>query len=355
MSTAKSNGKHADRSHTCGTSVVCGGAGFLGSHLCARLLDEGRQVVCVDNFSTSELEAIEPLLSHPRFELIKKDVSLLTKEEVSHANRIYNLACAASPVRYQRDPLDTLFSSVHGMDNVLRIARATGARVFQASTSEIYGHPTVHPQPETYWGYCNPVGPRACYDEGKRCAETLCLIHQEQFGTAVRIARIFNTYGPGMHVGDGRVIINFIVQALADEPITVYGDGSQTRSFCYVDDLIDGIERLMNMPGQRVGPINLGNPAEIPVRNLAQRVVQLTGSKSYIVVKPLPIDDPPRRRPDITLARQVLHWQPRIDLDTGLRLTIADVRRRQLAAAAILRPGELPAMARSSLAGVNVL
>jgi UDP-glucuronate decarboxylase len=241
---------------------------------------------------------------------------------------IFNLACAASPVHYQRRPLETLLSSVRGMDTLLRIAHRCGARIFQASTSEIYGHPAIHPQTENYWGYVNPIGPRSCYDEGKRCAETLCFIYKEQHGLSVRVARIFNTYGPGMQLDDGRVVINFIMQALAGKPLTVYGDGTQTRSFCYVDDLIDGILRLMDAGDDCSGPVNLGNPVEIPVLELAERVIRLTGSHSKIVVSPLPVDDPPRRRPDISLAIQSLGWRPRTDLETGLSLTIRDVELR---------------------------
>jgi len=308
--------------------VVCGGAGFLGSHLCARLLREGHRVICVDNFCSSDADTIEELAAHPRFELLHRDITALTEEELGKVSAIYNLACAASPARYQRTPLETLFTSVHGMDNLLRIARGRGARVFQASTSEIYGHPTVHPQTEQYWGHVNTVGPRACYDEGKRCAETLCFIYRQQYGVPVRIARIFNTYGPGMRLRDGRVVINFIVQALAGEPITLYGDGSQTRSFCYVEDLIDGVMRLMDAADDLGGPVNLGNSVEITVRELAERIVRLTRSRSKIAVHALPVDDPPRRRPDIALARDALGWQPQTDLDTGLKMTIKDVERR---------------------------
>jgi UDP-glucuronate decarboxylase len=268
---------------------------------------------------------------------------------------IFNMACAASPVHYQKSPLDTLFTSVRGMDNLLRIARRCGAKIFQASTSEIYGHPTMHPQSENYWGYVNPIGPRACYDEGKRCAETLCFIYRQQYGVSVRIGRIFNTYGPGMRLSDGRVVINFIVQALANEPITVYGDGTQTRSFCYVDDLIDGVMRLMNGPDDFSGPVNLGNPNEIQVRELAERIIRLTGSDSEIIVEPLPIDDPPRRRPDISLAYEALRWRPRTDLDVGLKLTICDVARRlEGGDATLLRPtAELAA--RGALAGARAV
>ena len=331
MSTAKSNGANGKSSRSTAPPVlVCGGAGFLGSHLCARLLARGERVICVDNFCTSEESAVEALLDRPGFVLLRRDVGSLQEGELGPLRAIFNLACAASPIHYQRSPLDTLFSSIRGMDNLLRMARACGARVFQASTSEIYGHPTMHPQAETYWGYVNPIGPRSCYDEGKRCAETLCFIYKELYGVSVRVARIFNTYGPGMRLTDGRVVINFIMQALAHEPLTVYGDGTQTRSFCYVDDLIDGIVRLMDGGEECSGPVNLGNPAEIPVLELAERIVRLTGSRSQIHMRPLPVDDPPRRRPDISLAARVLGWRPRTDLDTGLRATIRDVELRLL-------------------------
>ncbi|HEU4604484.1 MAG TPA: UDP-glucuronic acid decarboxylase family protein [Steroidobacteraceae bacterium] len=308
--------------------LVCGGAGFLGSHLCTKLLSEGQRVICVDNFCTSDEDGIDHLLSHPRFELMRRDVATVEESECGDLAAIYNMACAASPIHYQRDPLNTLFSSVNGTNNLLRIAKRQDIPLFQASTSEIYGHPTVHPQTEKYWGHVNTVGPRACYDEGKRCAETLCFIYREEFGVPVRIARIFNTYGPGMRLKDGRVVINFIVQALRDEPITVYGDGSQTRSFCYVDDLIDGILTLMRNKDGFTGPVNLGNPLEVPVRELAERIVEITRSRSQVILHPLPIDDPPRRRPDISLAAEKLGWKPRTDLDTGLSLTIRDVERR---------------------------
>jgi UDP-glucuronate decarboxylase len=308
--------------------VVCGGAGFLGSHLCTRLLNEGQRVICVDNFCTSEVDAISHLIDHPRFELLHRDITMLSEEEIGNPSAIFNLACAASPIHYQRSPLDTLFTSVRGMDNLLRLARLRGAKVFQASTSEIYGHPTIHPQTEKYWGHVNTIGPRACYDEGKRCAETLCFIYQNEYGVPVRIARIFNTYGPGMRLKDGRVVINFIVQALAGDPITIYGDGTQTRSFCYVDDLIEGIMRLMDVSNDFSGPVNLGNPTEITVRELAERIVQITQSTSKIIVQPLPIDDPPRRRPDVSLAYEALAWRPQTTLEEGLRLTVRDVEER---------------------------
>jgi UDP-glucuronate decarboxylase len=268
------------------------------------------------------------LLEQRNFILLRRDVATLQEDELGPLRAIYNFACAASPVHYQRSPLDTLFSSIRGMDNLLRMARRYRARIFQASTSEIYGHPSIHPQAETYWGYVNPIGPRSCYDEGKRCAETLCFIYKELHGVPVRVARIFNTYGPGMRLTDGRVVINFIMQALAGEPLTVYGDGTQTRSFCYVDDLIDGILRLMSAGDDCCGPVNLGNPVEIQVRELAEHIIRLTGSRSPLHVRPLPVDDPPRRRPDIGLAMRALGWQPRTDLETGLKLTIRDVEMR---------------------------
>jgi UDP-glucuronate decarboxylase len=276
--------------------------------------------------------------------MLERDIASLDPEEFTHADAIFNLACAASPLHYQRSPIDTLFSSVRGMENLLMLARRTGARVFQASTSEIYGHPTVHPQTENYWGYVNPIGPRSCYDEGKRCAETLCILYEQEYGVPVRIARIFNTYGPGMQTSDGRVVINFIVQALNDEPITLYGDGSQTRSFCYVDDLIEGIMRLMDPQNQVRGPINLGNPTEVTVRELAETIIRLTDSDSVLGTRPLPMDDPPRRRPDISLAARVLDWRPRIDLEAGLTLTIRDVERR-LAELEPLRPAAVAGVA----------
>jgi UDP-glucuronate decarboxylase len=334
--------------------VVCGGAGFLGAHLCRRLLREGHHVLCVDNFCTSDEENVEDLLLEPRFELLRRDIADLQDGELGEPTAIYNLACAASPIHYQRDPLNTLMTSVRGMDNLLRVARRHGCRVFQASTSEIYGHPTRHPQPEQYWGHVNTFGPRACYDEGKRCAETLCFIYQQQYGVPVRIARIFNTYGPGMNSGDGRVVINFIVQALTDQPITVYGDGLQTRSFCYVDDLLDGIQLLMHPANEFAGPVNLGNPVEITVRELAERIVRLTDSASPIQLKPLPIDDPPRRRPDIALASQRLGWRPRVDLDTGLRLTIQEVQRRLQVGATRRSPAERDPLRAAPLAGATL-
>ena len=334
MTTAmKTNGKRAEsssRKKRAGEDpvLVCGGAGFLGSHLSARLLREGKQVICLDNFSTSDEDAIEHLRDQSGFKLIRADVADLDDATFESVSAIYNLACAASPIHYQKDPLDTLFTSVHGMDHLLRLARRCNVRIFQASTSEIYGHPTVHPQTEGYWGHVNTMGPRACYDEGKRCAETLCYIYHDQYEVPVRVARIFNTYGPGMRMSDGRVVINFIVQALAGEALTVYGDGQQTRSFCYVDDLIEAMTRMMSESLDFPGPINIGNPIEITVLELAQRVLRLTGSRSKILIQPLPKDDPPRRRPDISLAAKLLDWKPKTDLDTGLLRTIQDVERR---------------------------
>jgi UDP-glucuronate decarboxylase len=308
--------------------LVCGGAGFIGAHLCARLLTQIEQVICIDNFCTSTEDSLENLLGHPGFTLHRQDIATLRPDDVPPVGAIFNLACAASPIHYQRQPLDTLFSNIDGMNNLLRMAKLYGARIFQASTSEIYGHPTAHPQEESYWGHVNSFGPRSCYDEGKRCAETLCYIYQKHHAVTVRIARIFNTYGPGMMLSDGRVIVNFIAQALSNQPITVYGDGSQTRSFCYVDDLIDGILHLMAPENQFAGPVNLGNPAEITVAELAAKIIRFTGSGSSIVCKPLPVDDPPRRRPDLALAFDKLGWRPSIGLDDGLERTILDVKRR---------------------------
>lgn len=321
-------------------ALVCGGAGFLGMHLCVRLLRAGRHVICVDNFTTSDEESVEVLLANPRFRLVRRDVTLLDPDEVGPVDDIFNLACAASPKYYQQAPRETLFTSVTGVDNLLQIARRNNAKLFQASTSEIYGHPTTHPQTERYWGHVNTVGPRACYDEGKRCAETLCFIYQ-QHGVAVRIGRIFNTYGPGMRVRDGRVVINFIVQALAGRPLTVFGDGRQTRSFCYVDDLMDAILRMMDPAMTFAGPINLGNPVELEIGELARRIIRLTGSSSPLLMSPLPVDDPPRRRPDISLAVRTLGWRPTTDLDTGLARTIRDVETRLAAdeAGALLARG----------------
>jgi UDP-glucuronate decarboxylase len=300
-------------------TLVTGGAGFLGSHLCDRLLDERGNVVCLDNFFTGSRHNIAHLLDNPRFELIRHDVTFPIYVEV---NEIYNLACAASPVHYQFDPVQTTKSSVHGAINMLGLARRTRARILQASTSEVYGNPDVHPQREDYWGHVNPIGPRACYDEGKRCAETLFFDYHRQFKLPIKVARIFNTYGPRMHPHDGRVVSNFIRQALFDEPITVFGDGQQTRSFCYVTDLIDGLIRLMNSPESFTGPVNLGNASEFTVLELAEKVIAITGSRSKIARLPLPPDDPRQRQPDIGLAKRKLDWAPLVSLDEGLTRTI---------------------------------
>jgi UDP-glucuronate decarboxylase len=299
--------------------LVTGGAGFLGSHLCERLIETGHIVICLDNFFTGSRLNVSHLLGHPRFELIRHDVTFPFYAEV---DQIYNLACAASPVHYQRDPVQTTKSSVHGAINMLGLARRTKARILQASTSEVYGDPREHPQKESYPGWVNPIGPRACYDEGKRCAETLFFDYHRQHGLKIKVARIFNTYGPRMHPDDGRVVSNFIRQALTHAPITLYGDGSQTRCFCYVSDMIDGLLRLMSSPDGFTGPVNLGSTVEISVLELAERIVELTGSRSKIVRGPTPPDDPIRRRPDITLAGEQLGWRPSVELEEGLRHTI---------------------------------
>ena len=304
--------------------LVTGGAGFIGSHLCQRLVTEGYDVLCVDNFFTGTKDNIATLLGHPHFELYRHDVTFPLYVEV---DQIYNLACPASPIHYQFDPVQTTKTSVHGAINMLGLARRTKARILQASTSEVYGDPDIHPQPETYRGNVTPLGPRACYDEGKRCAETLFFDYQRQHAVDIRIARIFNTYGPKMHANDGRVISNFIMQALTGEPITIYGDGKQTRSFCYIDDLVDGLIRLMNTEQGVHEPVNLGNPVEITVGKLAKRVVMLTSSTSPIEYHALPLHDPARRCPDITRARQVLLWEPRIQLAEGLQSTIKYFRK----------------------------
>jgi len=303
--------------------LVTGGAGFIGSHLCARLLGQGHEVLCVDNFFTGRRQNVAHLLGDPRFELMRHDVTFPLYVEV---DEIYNLACPASPVHYQFDPVQTTKTSVHGAINTLGLAKRTRAKIFQASTSEVYGDPTVHPQTEEYWGNVNPIGPRACYDEGKRCAETLFFDYRRQHGVPIKVARIFNTYGPRMHPSDGRVVSNFVIQALNGEPITLFGDGGQTRSFCFVDDLVEAILRLMDTPDTVAGPINLGNPAEVTVRELAETVLALTGSRSQIVHRPLPADDPRQRRPDITKARDLLDWAPTVDLRDGLARTIAYFR-----------------------------
>jgi UDP-glucuronate decarboxylase len=300
--------------------MVTGGSGFLGSHLCERLLARGDDVLCVDNFYTGTKANVAHLLNHPRFELMRHDVTFPLYVEV---DEIYNLACPASPVHYQHDPVQTTKTSVHGAINMLGLAKRLKAKILQASTSEVYGDPQVHPQPESYWGHVNPIGIRSCYDEGKRCAETLFFDYHRQHKLRIKVARIFNTYGPRMHPNDGRVVSNFIVQALRGEPITVYGEGAQTRSFCYVDDLVSGLVALMDSADDFTGPVNLGNPGEFTILELAQKVIQLTGSASPIVKKPLPADDPMQRKPDLALARQHLGWQPVTPLDEGLKHTIA--------------------------------
>jgi UDP-glucuronate decarboxylase len=299
--------------------LVTGGAGFLGSFLCEELLERGHEVLCVDNFYTGSRQNIVHLLSKPRFELMRHDVTFPLYVEV---DEIYNLACPASPIHYRHDPVQTTKTSVHGAINMLGLAKRLHAKILQASTSEVYGDPLSHPQAEDYWGNVNPVGPRACYDEGKRCAETLFFDYHRQHSLRIRVARIFNTYGPRMSPDDGRVVSNFIVQALADRDITVYGDGSQTRSFCYVADMITGLIRLMDAPDEVTGPVNLGNPGEFTILELAEKVVHLTNSRSRIVHEPLPENDPVRRRPDIARARELLGWQPAVSLDEGLRLTL---------------------------------
>ena len=299
--------------------VVTGGAGFLGSHLCERLLDAGHDVICVDNFYTGTKANISHLLPNPRFELLRHDITFPIYLEV---DEIYNLACPASPVHYQFDPVQTTKTSVHGAINVLGLAKRVRAKILQASTSEVYGDPEVHPQQETYWGRVNPIGPRACYDEGKRCAETLFFDYYRQHQTRIKVARIFNTYGPRMHPDDGRVVSTIVVQALRNEPITVFGDGSQTRSFCFVSDLVDGLVRLMESPDDVIGPVNLGSPDEFTINELAQRIIDLTGSRSEVVFKPLPQDDPRQRQPDIQLAKDQLGWEPSVALDDGLAHTI---------------------------------
>lgn len=300
-------------------SLVTGGAGFLGSHLCERLLDDGHEVICVDNFFTGRRANVSHLLNNPRFEVLRHDVTFPLYVEVDH---IYNLACPASPVHYQHDPVQTTKTSVHGAINMLGLAKRLGAKILQASTSEVYGDPEVHPQPESYWGKVNPIGPRSCYDEGKRCAETLFFDYYRQHRTRIKVIRIFNTYGPRMLPDDGRVVSNFIVQALTGQPITIYGDGSQTRSFCYVDDLIEGVVRAMNTPDDFTGPVNLGNADEYSMIGLAQEIIRLTGEKAEIIFKPLPVDDPRQRQPDVSLARNVLGWQSGTSLENGLNKTI---------------------------------
>ena len=300
--------------------MVTGGAGFLGSHLCERLVAAGHEVLCVDNFFTGRRRNVQRLLDHPNFELMRHDVTFPLFIEV---DEIYNLACPASPIHYQHDPVQTTKTSVHGAINMLGLAKRLRAKILQASTSEVYGDPAIHPQTEDYWGNVNPIGIRSCYDEGKRCAETLFFDYWRQHKLRIKVARIFNTYGPRMHPNDGRVVSNFIMQALRGEDITLYGDGAQTRSFCYVDDLVEAFVRLMATPETVTGPINLGNPTEFTIRELALKVIELTGSKSKTIHQPLPQDDPRQRRPDITQAKAVLDWQPVTALEDGLRKTIA--------------------------------
>jgi UDP-glucuronate decarboxylase len=306
---------HSDR-----RILVTGGAGFIGSHLCERLLARGDEVLCVDNFFTATRPNVAGLLSNSRFELLRHDVCFPLYVEV---DKIYNLACPASPIHYQLDPVQTTKTSVHGAINMLGLAKRLKAKILQASTSEVYGDPAIHPQPEEYWGNVNPIGPRSCYDEGKRCAETLFFDYHRQHRLRIKVARIFNTYGPRMHPSDGRVVSNFIVQALRNEDITVYGDGDQTRSFCYVDDLVDGLIRLMETGDDVVGPVNLGNPSEFTIRQLAEQVIEITGSASKIVHRPLPADDPKQRKPDISKAQELLDWRPTVPLRNGLTRTVA--------------------------------
>jgi len=300
--------------------LVTGGAGFLGSHLCARLLNENNDVLCVDNYFTGTRSNVQPLLSNPAFEVVRHDITFPLYVEV---DEIYNLACPASPIHYQHDPVQTTKTSVIGAINMLGLAKRLHARILQASTSEVYGDPDVHPQPENYRGLVNFNGPRGCYDEGKRCAETLFSDYERQHGLKTRVARIFNTYGPRMHPQDGRVVSNFIIQALTNEPITIYGDGNQTRSFCYVDDLVEGLVRLMNVDGEASKPVNLGNPSEVTIAELAKLIVSLVGSQSAIEFRKLPLDDPRQRCPDISRARELLHWRPQVALEDGLERTIA--------------------------------
>ncbi len=326
--------------------LVTGGAGFLGSHLCERLIADGHDVLCVDNYFTGRKDNVAHLLPLPQFEALRHDVTFPLYVEV---DEIYNLACPASPIHYQFDPVQTTKTSVIGAINMLGLAKRTGAKILQASTSEVYGDPTLHPQPETYRGNVNPLGPRACYDEGKRCAETLFFDYHRQNATRIKVLRIFNTYGPRMHPDDGRVVSNFITQALRGEDITLYGDGMQTRAFCYVDDLIDGFVRMMGTGDEITGPINLGNPHEMPVRALAEQIVRLTGSRSCLVHCPLPQDDPMQRCPDIALARRVLDWQPRIPIEDGLIRTIAYFDRLLGAAGTIQAPLETAMVRRATV------
>ncbi|MER9651417.1 UDP-glucuronic acid decarboxylase family protein [Mesorhizobium sp. M0199] len=304
---------------SCKRILVTGGAGFLGSHLIDRLIDAGHEILCVDNLFTGTKRNIDHLHSNPRFEFLRHDVTLPLYVEV---DEIYNLACPASPIHYQHDPIQTTKTSVHGAINMLGLAKRLRCKILQASTSEVYGDPVVHPQPEEYWGHVNPIGTRSCYDEGKRCAETLFFDYHRQLGLEIKVARIFNTYGPRMHLADGRVVSNFIVQALSGRPITIYGDGGQTRSFCYVDDLVDGLIRLMDSDTSVTGPINIGNPTEFTISELAERTLRMTGSSVPFVKMALPQDDPRQRRPDITKAMEILGWEPKIELEEGLRRTI---------------------------------
>jgi UDP-glucuronate decarboxylase len=312
--------------------LVTGGAGFVGSHLIDRLLDDGHEVLCADNLFTGTKQNIEHLHAHPRFEFLRHDVTFPLFVEV---DEIYNLACPASPVHYQHDPVQTTKTSVHGAINMLGLAKRLRCRILQASTSEVYGDPAVHPQTEDYWGHVNPIGPRSCYDEGKRCAETLFFDYHRQSGVEIKVARIFNTYGPRMHRADGRVVSNFIIQALSGQPITLYGDGRQTRSFCYVDDLVEGLLRLMASPASFTGPVNLGNPVEFTMRELAELVLTETGSASNTVNLPLPQDDPKQRQPNITLAKTDLGWEPKVKLADGLKPTVAFFRGQDNAADAV--------------------
>jgi len=299
--------------------LVTGGAGFIGSHLCERLFNSDNEVICLDNFFTGSKKNIQHLLDHPRFKLIRQDV---TKRINVECDEIYNLACPASPVHYQHDGIKTINTSVMGAINTLELARRTGARILQASTSEVYGDPHIHPQHEDYWGNVNMLGPRSCYDEGKRCAETLFMNYHKQENIKIKIIRIFNTYGPRMSQNDGRVVSNFIIQALKGEDITIFGKGNHTRSFQYIDDLLDGMLKMMNSPVNFIGPVNIGNPEEYRIIDLAERIIRLTGSRSGIIHKPLPEDDPKQRQPDISLARKMLNWSPKVDLETGLKMTI---------------------------------
>jgi UDP-glucuronate decarboxylase len=303
--------------------LVTGGAGFLGSHLCERLLADGHDVLCVDNFFTGTRQNVLHLLGNPRFELLRHDITFPLYVEV---DQIYNLACPASPVHYQHDPIQTTKTSVHGAINMLGLAKRLNVPILQASTSEVYGDPAIHPQTEDYWGNVNPIGTRSCYDEGKRCAETLFFDYHRQLGLRIKVARIFNTYGPRMHPNDGRVVSNFIVSALKGEPLTIYGSGSQTRSFCYVDDLIDGLVRLMNSADSVTGPVNMGNPVEFTIADLAGQIVEKTGSRAQLEYRELPADDPKQRRPDISKARDLLGWEPKVALEEGLKQTIAYFR-----------------------------